>query len=168
MRTRFAAGLAVVTALMLQVTLLDRLGLWGTAPGLLLVVVVGFALAEGPLFGCVLGFCAGLLADVVPPADHPLGWLALGFCLAGYIAGNFADPSRRSAFTPMVVVALAAILTTFEYAVVGLLLGDSRISAYAMSRVLPASVLYDVLLTPFVIPLIGVLARRLRADSRRR
>lgn len=168
MRTRFAAALAILTALLLQVCLLDRLGLWGTAPGLLLVVVVGFALAEGPLFGCVLGFCAGLLADVVPPADHPLGWLALGFCAAGYLAGTFADPSRRSAFTPMVAVAVAAIVTTFEYAVVGVLVGDPRISAYAIARVLPASILYDVLLTPFVIPVIGVLARRLRVDHRRR
>ena len=167
MRLRLAAGLAVLCALIVQVSLLDRLALWGAAPGLLLVVVVGFALAQGPMFGAVLGFSAGLLADVVPPADHPLGWLALGFCLAGYVAGLFADDSRRSVLAPVAVVVLAAITTTFSYVLVGLLVGDERVSVHAIVRVLPSSVFYDVVLTPFIVPLVGALARRLRPDVRR-
>ena len=46
------------------------------AVDLLLVLVVAFALVEGPRSGTLTGFAAGLLADL--GADHELGRTALG------------------------------------------------------------------------------------------
>ena len=92
----------VLTALLLQSTVLSRLPLPGGAPDLLLVLVVAYALAEGPLSGTVTGFCAGLLADLT--SDHELGRTALVLALVGYVAGLVHDdPSYggRGARSPL-------------------------------------------------------------------
>ena len=65
------------------------------------------ALAYGPGFGLVCGFAAGLAVDLVPPADHEVGRWALVLTLVGYLAGLGRDSSRRSAFVPLMVVAVA-------------------------------------------------------------
>ena len=51
---------AVLVAVVLQTTLLDRLPFpGGAAPDLVLVLVVTLALASGPMVGMLIGFCAG-------------------------------------------------------------------------------------------------------------
>ena len=166
---RVLAAIAVVlTLLPLQNAIVARLPLPGTGPDVLVVLVVAVALARGPSAGLIMGFGTGLAADLAPPADHTLGRLALAYCLAGYLAGLLAEEAERSAFAPMAVVALMAIVAVGTYAVLGALLGDVRITTAALARSLPSSVLYDVVLTPFVVPLVGAASRRLEPDPSRR
>lgn len=169
MRVRYAvvAGLLLLTALLLQRSAFAMLRLPGATPDLLVIVVVGFAVLRGPLTGCVVGFSAGLLADLAPPADHAAGRLALVFCLAGYLAGLARDEAERSAFMPMVIVAFTAAFVVLMDAGVGRVFGDEQVSWPAVAHLLPAVVLYDVVLTPFVVPAIAFLDRRLDADARR-
>ena len=163
---------AVLTALVLQSTVLARLPLPGGAPDLLLVLVVAFALAEGPRSGTLTGFAAGLLADL--GADHELGRTALVLALVGYGAGLVRDdPSygasgERSTLVPFVVVGLSAAAAVTVYAVEGLLLGDARITGGAWLSALLGTVPYCVLLTPFVVPVVGALVRRVGQDPLRR
>lgn len=157
---------SVVTALLLQITVMERLPLPGAAPDLLLVLVLGFALAEGQLSGTVTGFCAGLLADCF--ASHEIGRLALAYALAGFVAGAFSDESERSAFLPFSVVALGALVSLGAFAFEGVLLGDDRITLPAVTRAALSTVPYCVVLTPFVVPLVTGLVRRLDVDPLRR
>ena len=164
---RVALGAAtVLTALLLQTTVLARLPLPGGAPDLLLVLVVAFALVEGPLSGTVTGFLAGLLLDLV--GDHELGRAALVLAVVGYAAGLLHDPSYgardRSPLMPFLVVGLSAAAAVLLYAVEGVLLGDPRVTAGALARAAAGTVPYCVLLTPFVVPLVGVLVDRLDQD----
>jgi rod shape-determining protein MreD len=163
----FAAIAAVLTLLPVQHAVIERLPLPGIGPDVLVVLVVAVALARGPAVGMIMGFCTGLAADLAPPADHTLGRLALAYCVAGYLAGLLADEAERSAFAPMIVVALIAVFVTGTYAALGALLGDARITTAALGRALPSSVLYDVVLTPFVVPLVGAVVRRLDPDPSR-
>jgi rod shape-determining protein MreD len=156
----------LVTALLLQTTVLSRLPLPGAAPDLLLVLVVAHALLEGPLSGTVTGFAAGLLADL--GADHELGRLALVYAVVGYLAGVVADDRRPSPLRRFLVVAAGALGAVVLYALEGLLLGDPRITLAAFWRSLAATVAYAVLLTPLVVPLVGALLRRLDDDPLRR
>jgi rod shape-determining protein MreD len=166
---RIIAAIALVlTLLPVQYAVITRLPLPGTGPDVLLVAVVAVALARGPAVGMTMGFAAGLVTDLAPPADHTLGRLALAYCLAGYVAGLLSEEAERSAFAPMAVVALCAILAGGLYAAVGALLGDVRVTAGLLARSLPPSVLYDVVLTPFVVPLVGAASRRLEPDPSRR
>ncbi len=163
---------AVLSALLLQSTVLARLPLPGGAPDLLLVLVVAFALAEGPRSGTLTGFGAGLLADL--GADHELGRTALVLALVGYGAGlvhddpSYGASGKRSTAVPFVVVGLSAAAAVTVYAAEGLLLGDARITGSAWLSALVGTVLYCVLLTPFVVPVVAALVRRVGQDPLRR
>ncbi|TXL88991.1 rod shape-determining protein MreD [Streptomyces sp. IB2014 016-6] len=156
----------VVVALVVQVSVLARLQLPGAVPDLLLLVVVALALVYGHVSGAVIGFGAGLLADLAPPADHAAGRYALVLCLIGYLAG-LAKPDTgqlRTALGPMVVVVGAAVTTTLLYAGVGALVGDTAARHVGLTNLVVTAAIYDLLLAPFTVPLIMALARRAEND----
>ncbi|WP_171162204.1 rod shape-determining protein MreD [Streptomyces sp. I05A-00742] len=152
----------VVVALVLQVSVFARLHLPGAVPDLLLLVVVALALVYGHTGGALVGFGAGLLADLAPPADHATGRYALVLCVVGYLVG-LARPETgrlRSATVPMLVVLGAAVVSTLLYAGVGALVGDTAARHVGLTGLLLTAALYDLLLAPFTVPLIMALARR--------
>ena len=150
------AVVLVVVALVTQVTFLARLPLPGATPDLVLLVVVALALAHGPGFGLVCGFAAGLGEDLVPPADHEVGRWALVLTLVGYLAGAARGETRRSAFVPLVVVGVAGAASVLLYAGLGALMDDPHVTSGAVTALIPTAILYDVVLSAFVVP--GVLA----------
>lgn len=156
----------VIVALIVQVSVLARLHLPGAVPDLLLLVVLGLAMVYGQTAGAVVGFGAGLLADLAPPADHAVGRYALVLCIVGYAAGlTKPDGSQhRSATVPMLVVASGAISSTLLYAGVGALVGDTAARQVGLLGLLFTATLYDLLLAPFTVPLIMSLARRSERD----
>lgn len=164
---RFLLGMVtVLTALLLQTTVLAVLPLPGAAPDLLLVLVVAFALAEGQLSGTVTGFVAGLAEDLA--GDHQLGQLALAYVVVGYVVGLVHDDTERSTLMPFVAVGLGAAGAVLIYAGVGVLLGDVRVTGPAVGRSLVSTVPYSVVLTPFVVPVVAALVRRVDPDAARR
>ncbi|MDT0307604.1 rod shape-determining protein MreD [Streptomyces sp. DSM 44917] len=160
------AALLVAVALVLQVSVLARLQLPGAVPDLLLLTVLGLALVYGHVGGCLVGFFAGLLADLAPPADHAVGRYALVLCVVGYAAGLTRPESgqHRSATVPMLVVAAGAVSSTLLYAGVGALVGDTPARGVGLGGLLLTATLYDLLLAPFTVPLVMSLARRLESD----
>lgn len=156
----------VVFALVTQVSVLARLHLPGAVPDLLLLTVLGLAISYGHVAGCLIGFCAGLLADLAPPADHAVGRYALVLCVIGYVAGLFRPESGRlrTAAGPMLVVIGAAIGTTVLYAGVGTLVGDTAGAHVGLAKLVFTATVYDLLLAPFVVPLVMALARRFDHD----
>ncbi|ANP55032.1 rod shape-determining protein MreD [Streptomyces griseochromogenes] len=152
----------VVVALVIQVSALARLHLPGAVPDLLLLTVLGLAMVYGHVGGALVGFGAGLLADLAPPADHAAGRYALVLCVIGYFAGLIKPENGRlkSATGPMAVVVAAAIGSTLLYAGVGALVGDTAARHVGLTGLLFSAALYDLLLAPFVVPGIMWLARR--------
>lgn len=124
-------------------------------------MVVGLGLVFGPSGGCLTGFSAGLLADLAPPSDHAIGRYALVLCLIGYAAGLLrAEPGRpRSVLVPLLVVAGAAVVSTLLYAAVGALVGDTAARHVGLPSLMGTALLYDLLLAPFVVPAVMLLAR---------
>ena len=116
--------------------------------------------------GMVTGFCAGLLVDLL--ADHQLGRLALAYAAVGYVTGLTKDDTERSTLAPFAAVGLGAIGALVVYAAEGFLLGDARVTIDAVGKGLLSAVPYDVVLTPFIVPLVAVLLRRVEQDSQRR
>ncbi|MBK3563680.1 MULTISPECIES: rod shape-determining protein MreD [unclassified Streptomyces] len=155
----------VVVAMVIQVSVLARLHLPGAVPDLLLLTVLGLAMVYGHVTGALIGFGAGLLADLAPPADHAAGRYALVLCVIGYLAG-LAKPENgrlKSASGPMAVVVAAAIGSTLLYAGVGALVGDTAARHVGLPSLLFTAALYDLLLAPFIVP--GVMALARRADN---
>jgi rod shape-determining protein MreD len=156
------AGL-VVLALVLQVTVFPELTPQslghGVVPNLCLLVVVAAALVRGPEPAAVLGFAAGVLLDLAPPADHVAGRWALALVLVGYVAGRLRpEPGpgpgsfRPTATAVVATVAASSFVGTSVYAISGLLLQDPAVSVGDLLPVILTAVMWDVLLTPFVMP----------------
>jgi rod shape-determining protein MreD len=160
MRRSLLATAVVLTALLLQAVVVNPLPLPGSGPDLPLLVIVAFSLVGGPTYGVLLGFVTGLAADVLPPADHTLGRLALAYAVVGYLAGLVEDVEERSVLTTVAVVAIASGVAVVLFAGMGGLVGDARVTASAVAHSLASTVIYDVVLAPFVVPLIAIAVRR--------
>jgi rod shape-determining protein MreD len=156
----FLSALLAVTALVLQLTAVDRLSLPGGQPNLVVLVVVAVALVSGPVLGMALGFAAGLVADLL--GDHLVGRLALLFTVLGYGVGLIAEEPEepRPVVVSVLIVAVASAAVSVVNMGVGVLVGDPGTGAGTVLRSALAIAGYDALLTPFVFPVVrGLLAR---------
>src|SRR5947208_16031848 len=141
-RGGFLAVTIIATALLLQADVVNRIPLPGGRPDLAALCVIALALVGGPAYGAVLGFLVGLAADVLPPADHTLGRLALAYAVVGYVAGLVEDIEERSVLTTVAVVAVASAAVVVAFAGLGALVGDARITVPAVRDSLVATVIY--------------------------
>lgn len=150
-------------AVVLQVTLFPYLAYEGVVPNLALLVVVAAALVRGPEFAAMLGFLAGLAIDLAPPADHVAGRWALALVVVGYLAGRVRHDARTSAVSAIIAVATSSFVATSVFALSGLVLQDPSVPVADTLRVIPVAVIYDVAITPFVLPLMMRLFRSLES-----
>jgi rod shape-determining protein MreD len=171
------AALSVVVlaaALVLQLTIVDRLPLPGAGPpDLVLLVVVALGLCARPATAAVTGFCAGLCLDIAPPGSYLIGEYALVFCLVGYLCGRLRGLVDRSALMTIAAAMAAAAAGEALFALVGLAVSDPQVTWPAVQQVLPSAVIYDVLLSPFVLYIVmqavnyvDALGRQGAADGR--
>ena len=159
------AGAMVLVALVLQVALFPHLAWEGIVPNFCLLVVVAAALVRGPAFAATLGFFAGLLLDLAPPADHVAGRWALALVVVGYVAGLMRQDTRPTATTVVATVAASSFIGTSVYALSGVVLGDAVAGSGDLVRIVLVSLLWDVLLTPLVLPGVMRLLTRLEPAS---
>jgi rod shape-determining protein MreD len=155
---------AVLVALVLQVSLFPYVAWQGIVPNLVLLVVVAAALTRGAQFAALLGFAAGAVLDLAPPADHVAGQWALALVVVGYVAGRVQQGVRPSAGAVVVTVAASSFVGTSVFALVGLLLGEPGYGVAGLLGVILVAVVWDVLLTPFVLPPLMGMFRRLEPD----
>ncbi|GAA4374969.1 rod shape-determining protein MreD [Nocardioides caricicola] len=159
-----AAVVAVLVALVLQVSVFSHLAWSGVVPNLCLLVVVAAALTRGSHFAAALGFIAGVSLDLAPPADHVAGRWALALVIVGYVAGRVRRDAPPTATTVVATVAAASFVGTSVFALTGMVLDDAALGIPDLLQVIGVSVVLDVLLTPFVLPPLMAMFRRLEPD----
>jgi rod shape-determining protein MreD len=161
-----ALPLALLVAVVAQLTVVNRLPLpGGNPPDLVLLLVTAVAVLAPPPTGALAGFAGGLALDVAPPQAHYAGEYALVFCLTGYAAGRAGAAARagsgeRSLATSLIVMAAATTAGEAGKAALGLLLSDPHVTGPAIRHVLPGAVLADLLLTPVTLWLVTLVAGR--------
>jgi rod shape-determining protein MreD len=143
-------GLAVVA----QVVVFRYVAIDGVVPDLALILVVVAAIDRGPQFAALLGFGAGLLLDLAPPADHVAGRWALALVAVGYLAGRMRQSTRPSAVAVVATVAASSFVGSSIFAISGLVLRDPPLGVPDLLQVILVAVGWDILLTPFVLPLV--------------
>lgn len=146
------AVLAIIVALVVQVSLFPHLAWHGIVPNLCLLVVVAAALTVEAPFAMVLGFTAGLALDLAPPADHVAGRWALALTVVAFLAARVRQDQKPSALAVVGTVAAASFVATSLFALTGVLLQDPAMSVSGLLEVVLVAVVWDVLLTPFVLP----------------
>lgn len=155
------AAVAVLLGTLLQVSVLSHLSWHGVVPNLVLLVVVAAGLVRGASTAMVLGFAAGLLVDLAPPAGHVAGRWALALVVVGYVAGQVDRETRTSATAVVATVVTCSLLGTSVYALSGFLVGEPIGSVTGVLGVVGIAVALDVLLTPLVMPPLMAGFRRL-------
>jgi rod shape-determining protein MreD len=159
-----AISLAVATATVLQPTIFARMPLPLGVPQLVVLLVATVALLEGPMRGCVTGFAAGLLSDLL--SLHHVGEQALVLTAMGYLVGLVADEVERSVLVPLVAVGVASAGALVVFAGVSQIVGDGSATASSLGREALAAAVYDVLLTPLLLPPLRALLVRLDPERR--
>lgn len=143
------AGLVLLSALVLQASVVGQLGLFGAHGDLLILVPITAAITVGPERGAVAGFAAGLAVDLL--VTTPFGLTALTYSLVGYGIGALqAGMLRASGWLPPVAAVAGAAIGTALWALAataigeeGLLTGDlfgiiAAVTVVALVLVLPA------------------------------
>lgn len=153
------ATAVILSALVLQVSVFARLGLPGATPDLLLVVALVLGMAAGPMTGTVMGFAAGVLVDLAPPAAGSIGQTAAIYALAGFIAGHVAlEPGRPELRSVLTITALAAGVC-LALTVLGWALGSLDITWSGVPILLITQAIYAAVLSLAVLPMVGMLYR---------
>ncbi len=117
----------VVVAFVVQIGVLVDLAPFGVHADAMLLVAICAGLAAGPTRGAVVGFAAGLLADVMLPGT--LGISALAYAATGFVVGSVQDAVMSTTRTMSVVItALASAVGVLLYALVAQLLGQRSLS----------------------------------------
>lgn len=164
LRRALVVGCLVALAVVVQVTVLPALPLPGGRPELVVLVVVVVALADGPVAGMLAGFAGGLLADLIPPSDSPLGRSALVLVVAGELVGLLRRRPGGWARS-LLLVGLASGLAGFAVAGLDIVLG-AGVGGGLLTRV-AAGAGYNMVLAPVLLVLAGANGRGAVAAGRR-
>lgn len=154
-------GTSIFVAVIIQLTLLSRLGFAGATPDLVVVTVVALALALGPVPGATAGFAGGVLLDLSPPSDTLIGVNAIIYLVIGFIAGYWVDPRDRTLPIMAAIAALSTGSAALGTAAVDTVLGGSNVNWTEVPWVTLTAAFYGLVLAAAVIPLIGILAHKL-------
>ncbi len=113
-------GGLVLVSLVLQSTLLASVTIFGVKPDLLLILVVIYAMYNGPVFGAKFGFVVGLVLDLT--VGQMIGLQAFSKMLIGIGVGLSVEKLfRDSVFVPVTAVLLGTMFDQIIY-VLGLAL----------------------------------------------
>jgi len=156
---------ALLTGLVLQTTLLSRLGLPGATPDLVLVIVLVLAMAAGPGPGAVIGFSAGVLVDVAPPATGSIGQTAAVYAIAAFVAGHLTLDAGAFDLRSVLVIGGLTGAVTLGLSVTGAAL-SSHVTWAAVPWFVVTSALYAAVLALAVLPVIGLLYRGAADEGR--
>ena len=152
----------VTVAVILQVAVFGLFSVNGVVPNLALIVVVAASVARGAQFGAVVGFLAGLMLDLAPPADHVAGRWALAFVLVAVLAGRVRADVRTNPLAGLATVAACSFVATSVFALTGVVLGDQTLPTGQMVQVIGIAVLWDVVVAPLLLPGLIALFERTR------
>jgi rod shape-determining protein MreD len=152
---------AAMLALALEMSVAPHLRLPYAVPDLVLLSVLALAASWGPTGGAVSGFALGLAQDLAPPSTCAIGRHALVLALVGALAGRAAREVRRSALRTALLAGRYAFGAMLLNLLIGLALGDGiGLTHPGLLLALGATALYTAIATPFIVPGLAALARR--------
>ncbi len=151
---------AILAGFVLQVAIAPYLSIGGVVPNFLLLVVVTLALVEGSEWGCVSGFAAGVLFDLV--GSGPVGPMAFVLAAVGYATGMLqANLFAEGWLLPLTVLGVASLTAGLAFGLILAVLGLAGGLWRTLWTVMLPEALYNVALGLLTYP---VLARFLRRE----
>ncbi len=137
----------LLTALVLQASLLTQVRFFGASADLMLVLAVAGGLAAGPDRGAVIGFFSGLLVDLL--VQTPFGLSALAYSLVGYLAGSASTMVVAAArWFPFAVGFVGGLAGLVIFVLIGELVGEPMLEMPDLPTIAAVVTVTTALLTP--------------------
>jgi rod shape-determining protein MreD len=144
---RIALRLAVIllVAVVLQISFFSYIGLLGSTPDVLPVVVVSLGLLGGAVAGAVCGFAAGFLVDSA--LLQTLGVSSLVLLSIGYLAGRYRERAEISnRWMPALLAGALTLGGATGFAAIQLMLGvDTPVSLLVVREIIVQALLATLL-----------------------
>lgn len=157
--------LVLVTAAILQTSLLPFLSMSGFRPDLLLLVTVAFALKDGLLTGLRVGFASGVLVDLLLN-ESPVGLTALVYVGVAYaigVARPFLAPDSWTA--PVMLSVMGTLVGVAGYGLLSAVLAEDPIAVGLIVQASLVSGIYALLLAPVVFGLVRRLSEQFPVEQ---
>ncbi len=158
--------LLIIICFLLQTTVFKGLNFGGIVPNLLIILTASFGFMRGERTGLLYGFFCGLLIDIF--FANVLGLNAMIYMYIGYTNGKF----NRIFYPEEIKLPLALILVSdfayglLYYVTLFLMRGRFDLGYYFMHVILP-EVVYTILITLLLYPLILWLNKKLEESEQR-
>ena len=129
---------------------------------LFLIFTMCWAALSTPEVGALTGFGAGLLLDLAPANEGPIGqWtlilIGVGYGIAFLRYGD--DSLRGSPFSLVVLVASGVVVTLGAYLASGVLLGLNLGTGFQLTKNVLGNGIWTLVVAPFLLPIVSRLHR---------
>jgi len=168
MRLPIRLALLALVTVVIQEAAVSQISIFGVSADLTVLVVMAVGLLAGSVPGAIMGFCTGLLVDMV--LVQTLGVTSLLYLVIGYWAGRLhelRDPSHG--LVPMAAGAAATAFAGLGMAVIQFLLGVESPVSWLLLQQIFITVLVNALISiPAYAAVRRVIGPALPQDLRRR
>ncbi len=148
MQRWIAVPVALVIAVAIQSSLLAYFPVLGAQPELALLVALAVAFEEGPEWGAISGFFAGLLIDLL--GVIPLGISALSYSIVCYAVGSIGKHRIANQIQEIGIAGAATIVAQLIVLSLAFLIGQGT-RGVTVVQILVTGV-YNTLLATLVLP----------------
>jgi rod shape-determining protein MreD len=144
-RIALRLALILLVTVLLQVSFFSYIGVLGSTPDLVPVVIVSLGLLGGAVAGAVCGFAAGFLIDSV--LLQTLGVSSLVLLTIGYLAGRYRERAEvANRWTPAVLAGALTLGGATGFAAIQLMLGvDTPVSLLVVREIIVQALLATLL-----------------------
>jgi rod shape-determining protein MreD len=150
---RAKVPLVLLLFLVLHLTVLDHVRLFGVSPDAMLLLAVVAGIVGGPRAGALMGFAAGITLDLF--LETPMGLSALVFCLVGYAVGNIqGGVLRASWWIPVITTLVASAAGELLYALVATVVGQPHLVTTHLLVVAAVVGLFNAVAAPFALRIV--------------
>jgi rod shape-determining protein MreD len=150
---RAKVPLILLTFLVVELTVLDHLRVFGAGPDIMLLLAVVAGIVGGPRVGALFGFAAGIVLDLF--LETPMGLSALVFCIVGYAVGNIQGGVLRAAWwIPVVTTFVASVAGVLAYALTATVVGQPGLVTPHLFVVAAVVGVFNAVVSPFALRLV--------------
>ncbi len=165
-----SSALFLLLVFVLQETLIAQINLPIAGFSLYLFALIGLISLEDRSGALILGFLGGLILDLSPTTDSPVGQWAFTLTIAGYLLSTNKESIGDFTTRPLAFVLFVSAGVTFSlfvYLFIGLLLGENNGSLARLVSIVLGNAFWTILFSPVLLPILPRL-RRLSLTSRER
>lgn len=166
MKRFIVTALFIFICFLLQCTVFRMLAFGGIVPNLLIVLTASFGFMRGEKTGLVIGFFSGLLVDIF--FGTVIGFYALLYMYIGYMNGKFSTIFYPEDIKlPITLILCSDFFYGFVCYVILFLLRSKFDFQYYLVHIILPEIVYTVVVTLFLYPVILWVNRRLERGEKR-